>query len=61
MPAIEVAGSLVFVYLDRQCKALHVSVDLDTTEPWLLDADECVPMLITVNGTAVYSAGGVAS
>ena len=56
LPAIEVAGSLVFVYLDRQCKALRVSVDLDTVAPWMLNDAERVPMLITVNGDEVFAA-----
>ncbi|WP_157120927.1 hypothetical protein [Nocardia miyunensis] len=56
LPAIEVAGSLVFVYLDRDHKALRVSVDLDSVAPWLLNDAERVPMLITVNGDEVFSA-----
>ncbi len=56
LPAVEVAGILVFAYLDPHCKALRVSVDLDTVDAWLLNAAECVPMLITVNGDDVFAA-----
>jgi hypothetical protein len=56
LPAVEVAGVLVFVYLDERRKALRVSVDLDTVAPWLLNDVERVPMLITVNGDEVFSA-----
>ncbi|MCX4094515.1 hypothetical protein [Nocardia sp. alder85J] len=55
-PAIEIAGVLVFVYLDHSRRALRVSVDLDTVAPWLLNDAGRVPMLIAVHDVGVFSA-----
>ena len=55
-PAVEVAGVLVFAYVTTD-GVLRVSVDLDETEPWLTRGPHrLVPMEISVNGTAVYTA-----
>ena len=61
LPAIRVAGVLVFVYVDDGM--LRVSVDLDDVGPENTDADVLdlynvwqVPMVITVQGEPVFRA-----
>ena len=54
-PALQVAGVLVFAYLDRHGR-LRVSVHLDETEPWLFAGDGTVPTRITVEDTDVFTA-----
>jgi hypothetical protein len=61
LPAVEVAGVLVFAYV--QDGQLRVSVDLDTAAgpggPFTVvpGREDEVPMTITVQGTPVFSAG----
>jgi len=55
-PAIEVAGVLVFGYLDPG-GVLRVSVDLDEAEPWLQHPPHStIPIRVSVNGFDVYAA-----
>jgi hypothetical protein len=49
-----VAGVQVYAYVDRHDGALRVSVDLDTTEPWLVREDGTVPMKIDVGPGTVF-------
>ncbi|MFI5864588.1 hypothetical protein [Streptomyces sp. NPDC051546] len=59
LPAMEMGGVLVFVYLDAESSELRVSVDLDTVDQRLIrhdDPDETVPMHITVQGDTVFRA-----
>ncbi|MEU2462095.1 hypothetical protein ABZ604_31500 [Streptomyces sp. NPDC012473] len=51
-PALQVAGVLVFVYIDRG--TVRVSVDLDTAHRALLRPDDCVPLEISVQGHTVF-------
>ena len=53
LPALQVAGVLVFVYLDDHA-AVCVSVDLDTAHRVLVRPDHTVPLHITVQGTTVF-------
>lgn len=61
LPAVEVAGVLVFAYVEGG--RLRVSVDLDTADqpggPFTAvpGREDEVPMVITVQGTPVFSAG----
>jgi hypothetical protein len=54
-PALQVAGVLVFAYVDRHGR-LRVSVHLDETEPWLFAGGGTVPTRITVEDTDVFTA-----
>jgi len=54
-PALQVAGVLVFAYIDRHGR-LRVSVHLDETKPWLFASDGTVPTRITVEDTDVFTA-----
>ncbi|WP_329046887.1 MULTISPECIES: hypothetical protein [unclassified Streptomyces] len=54
LPALQVAGVLVFVYIDRERGTLCVSVGMDTAHRALLRADDCVPLEITVQGRTVF-------
>lgn len=59
LPALELGGVLVFVYLDSGFAELRVSVDLGTVDQRLVrhdDPDETVPMHITVQGGTVFRA-----
>ncbi|MEV7776301.1 hypothetical protein [Kitasatospora sp. NPDC086791] len=56
-PALEVAGALVFVYVDGN--TLRVSVDLDTAHRGIVErpsTSSTVPLHITVQGTTVFYA-----
>jgi hypothetical protein len=53
-PSIRVAGVWVFAYINS-AGFLQVSVHLDETEPWLVSADDTVPMRVTVQGTDVFT------
>ncbi|MFD8078995.1 hypothetical protein ACFV3E_40850 [Streptomyces sp. NPDC059718] len=55
LPALQVAGVLVFAYVDSDGRTLRVSVDLDTTHPALVRNGK-IPMHVTVQGTTVYQA-----
>lgn len=57
VPAVSVAGALVFVYVDRNRArpTLRISVHLDEIDPALTTLPgACVPMQIDVQDTAVY-------
>jgi len=56
LPALQVAGAMVFVYLDENTSELRVSVDLDTVHRALLrpGGDHTVPLRITVQGETVF-------
>ena len=54
LPALQVAGVLVFAYIDSEQAVLRVSVDLDTTHRALLRPEGTVPLHITVQGTTVF-------
>ncbi|MFC8094703.1 hypothetical protein [Streptomyces sp. NPDC057301] len=54
LPCIEIAGVLVFAYLDADREAVRVSVHLDTTDEQLIRADGTVPMLVELADTTVF-------
>jgi hypothetical protein len=56
LPALQVAGVVVFAYLDldRDGVTLRISVDLDTVHRALLRPDRTVPMHVTVQGDTVF-------
>jgi hypothetical protein len=53
LPCIEIAGVLVFAYLDAERGAVRVSVHLDTDEQ-LVRADGTVPILVELADTTVF-------
>ncbi len=55
LPCIEIAGVLVFAYLDADTRALRVSVHLDTADEQLLQADDSVPVQVDVEDTTVFA------
>ncbi|MEU0228225.1 hypothetical protein ABZ177_28300 [Streptomyces sp. NPDC006284] len=55
LPCIEIAGVLVFAYLDADTRVVRVSVHLDTTDEQLLQADGTVPMQVDVGNTTVFA------
>lgn len=57
LPCVEVAGVLVFVYLDADMRAVRVSVHLDSADERLIRPDETVPLHVMVGDTAVFSSG----
>ncbi|MFE7759673.1 hypothetical protein [Streptomyces sp. NPDC057429] len=54
LPALQMAGVLVFAYIDADSSAVRVSVDLDTAHRALLRPDRSVPLEITVQGSRVF-------
>ncbi|MET7693853.1 hypothetical protein ABZT06_38810 [Streptomyces sp. NPDC005483] len=54
LPCIEIAGLLVFVYLDADCGAVRVSVHLDTADEQLVRADGTVPMWVEIGDATVF-------
>lgn len=54
LPCIEIAGVLVFAYLDAERRAVRVSVHLDTTDEQLVRADGTVPMVVELADTTVF-------
>ncbi|MFF7953925.1 hypothetical protein [Streptomyces griseorubiginosus] len=59
LPALELGGVLVFVYLDSDSAELQVSVDRYAVDQRLVrhdDPDETVPIHITVQGETVFRA-----
>jgi hypothetical protein len=54
LPCIEIAGVLVFAYLDADREAVRVSVHLDTTDEQLVRADGTVPMVVELADTTVF-------
>jgi hypothetical protein len=57
LPCIEIAGILVFAYLDTDIQAVRVSVHLDTPDDLLLQPGPPVPLHIEVDDSTVFSAG----
>ncbi|MER6691109.1 hypothetical protein [Streptomyces minutiscleroticus] len=57
LPCLEVAGVLVFLYLDPRRKTVRVSVHLDSTAEHLVRPDGTVPLHVEVEDTVVFSAG----
>ncbi|MGC0407760.1 hypothetical protein RKD31_001003 [Streptomyces sp. SAI-163] len=55
LPCIEIAGVLVFAYLDADTRAVRVSVHLDTTDEQLAQADGTVPVHVDVEDTTVFT------
>ncbi|MFG2691634.1 hypothetical protein ACGFWG_36665 [Streptomyces sp. NPDC048405] len=55
LPCIEIAGVLVFAYLDADTRAVQVSVHLDTTDEQLLRADGTVPVQVDVEDATVFT------
>ncbi|MEU5242233.1 hypothetical protein ACH4UR_37205 [Streptomyces lydicus] len=60
LPALEMAGALVFVYLDPDSSELNVSVHLETVDRRLLGrkklGEAVVPLHVTVQGNTVFRA-----
>ena len=54
VPALQVAGAMVSVYIDRS-GTLTVSVDLDEADQAIQTPRETVPMRITVQGETVFT------
>ncbi|WP_324787148.1 hypothetical protein [Streptomyces sp. H51] len=54
LPALRIAGVLVFAYVHPQ-RGLVVSVDLDETDAELTRDDSTVPMSINVGDTVVFA------
>jgi hypothetical protein len=54
LPCMEIAGILVFAYLDADRRAVRVSVHLDTTDEQLVRADSTVPMLVEIGDATVF-------
>ncbi|MET9914784.1 hypothetical protein ABZZ74_50345 [Streptomyces sp. NPDC006476] len=54
LPCIELAGILVFAYLDADREAVRVSVHLDTTDVQLVRADGTVPMQVEIETATVF-------
>lgn len=52
-PCIEIAGVLVFTYVDPD-GIVRVSAHLDTAEPSVLDSRSLVPMRVVIEDTTVY-------
>ncbi|WP_256256069.1 hypothetical protein [Streptomyces sp. MUSC 14] len=55
LPCIEIAGILVFAYLDADREAVRVSVHLDTPDQRLVQADGTVPIQVEVEDDTVFS------
>ncbi len=54
LPCIEIAGILVFAYLDPDREGVRVSVHLDTTDEQLVRADGTVPMQVEIETATVF-------
>ncbi|WP_427168781.1 hypothetical protein ACQF4J_46965 (plasmid) [Streptomyces sp. C1-1] len=54
LPCMEIAGILVFAYLDADREAVRVSVHLDTTDEQLVRADGTVPMQVEIETATVF-------
>ncbi|MGA5606004.1 hypothetical protein ACPCUF_34165 [Streptomyces griseoincarnatus] len=57
LPCIEIAGALVFAYLDADIQAVRVSVHLDTTDELLVQPGQTVPLHVEVEESTVFSGG----
>ncbi|MFJ8142637.1 hypothetical protein [Streptomyces sp. NPDC096013] len=58
LPCVEIAGILVFVYLDADKEALRVSVDLDTANEQVVRAHGTVPVQVDIGDSPVFSNPG---
>ena len=58
LPCIELAGILVFAYLDTDMRAVRVSVHLDTADQQLVRPDHTVPLQVEVEDATVFSTLG---
>ncbi|MGW6274689.1 hypothetical protein [Streptomyces sp. NPDC055060] len=54
LPCIELAGILVFAYLDADLRAVRISVHLDTTHEKLARTDGSVPIQVEIEDTTVF-------
>jgi hypothetical protein len=54
LPCLEIAGILVFAYLDADREAVRVSVHPDTTDEQLVRADGTVPMVVEIGDATVF-------
>ncbi|MFD5445957.1 hypothetical protein [Streptomyces tendae] len=54
LPCMEIAGILVFAYLDADRRAVRVSFHLDTTDEQLVRADSTVPLLVEIGDATVF-------
>ncbi|MFM9707892.1 hypothetical protein [Streptomyces galilaeus] len=54
LPCMEIAGILVFAYLDAEREAVRISVHLDTTDEQLVRADSTVPLLVEIEDATVF-------
>lgn len=54
LPCIELAGILVFAYLDADRGSVRISVHLDTTDEQLVRADGTVPIQVEIETATVY-------
>ncbi|MGW2651832.1 hypothetical protein ACWC2T_44985 [Streptomyces sp. NPDC001393] len=59
LPCIEIAGVLVFAYLDADVQAVRVSVHLDTADQLLIKPGHMVPLHVEVEESTVFSGGAV--
>ncbi|MGW2563423.1 hypothetical protein ACWCXB_30210 [Streptomyces sp. NPDC001514] len=57
LPCIEIAGVLVFAYLDADMQAVRVSVHLDTTDELLIQPGQTMPLHVEVEDPTVFSGG----
>jgi hypothetical protein len=58
LPCIELAGILVFAYLDPDLRAVRVSVHLDTADERLARADGTIPLQVEIEDATVFSTLG---
>ncbi|MEV0530154.1 hypothetical protein AB0I66_42800 [Streptomyces sp. NPDC050439] len=54
LPCIELAGILIFAYLDADLRAVRISVHLDTTHEQLVRADGAVPIRVEIDDTTIF-------
>ena len=57
LPCIEIAGILIFAYLDADIQAVRVSVHLDTTDELLVQPGQTVPLHVDIGNATAFSAG----
>ncbi|MGW6027616.1 hypothetical protein [Streptomyces sp. NPDC055099] len=54
LPCIELAGILVFAYLDADLRTVRISIHLDTTHEKLARTDGSVPIQVEIEDTTVF-------
>jgi len=59
LPCVEIAGVLVFAYLDADREAVRVSVDLETADEQLVRANGTVPVRVDLGNSTVFSDPGI--